>query len=114
MGHGDTTYRDLLTYACAIAGNERLLAERLGVELPQVLNWTMGIDQVPAAIFLKAVDIVSAATPEEIRRSREVLMRLQNRPANQAQKSSRDAALGMSARPSTKRNAEGPSGQLDS
>lgn len=67
------TYRNILIYAMSIAGNERLLAERLGVSPQQVLNWTNGIEPVPAAIFLKAVDTVVAATPEDIRRSRNVL-----------------------------------------
>ena len=33
------TYRNVLTYAMAIVGDERLLAERLGVNPQQVLNW---------------------------------------------------------------------------
>lgn len=80
MAHGDTTSRDLLVYAWAIAGNERLLAERLRVKVPQVLNWTMGIEPVPPEIFLKAVDVVVGATPEDIRRSRRVLMKLKYKP----------------------------------
>ena len=67
------TYRKTLIYAVAMVGNERLLAERLGVNAQQVLDWTNGIEPVPAAIFLKTVDVVVTATPEDIRRSRQVL-----------------------------------------
>lgn len=67
------TYRNILIYAMAIVGNERLLAERLGVNPQQVLNWTNGIEPVPVDIFLETVDAVVTATPEDIRRSRQVL-----------------------------------------
>lgn len=71
------TYRNTLTYALSIlGGNERILAERLGVKLQQVLNWSMGIEPVPNEAFLKAVDIVLAATREDIQRSREILNKL--------------------------------------
>ena len=66
------TYRNLLIYAKAMVGDERLLAERLGVTPQQILDWTSGIEPVPAEIFLKTVDIVVAATPEDIRRSAQV------------------------------------------
>jgi DNA-binding transcriptional regulator YdaS (Cro superfamily) len=74
------TYRNLLTYALAIAGSERELAARLGVSVPQLLSWTMGIEKVPTDVFLSAVDVVLAATAEEIRRSRELLVKLQSLP----------------------------------
>jgi len=67
------TYRSILIYAMAMVGNELLLAERLGVHPQQVLNWANGVEPVPAQIFLKIVDVVVAATPEDIRRSRQVL-----------------------------------------
>ena len=67
------TYRNVLIYAMAIVGDERLLAERLGVSPQQVLNWTNGIEPVPAVIFLKTVDVVVTATPGDIRRSKQVL-----------------------------------------
>ena len=63
------TYRNVLLYAMAMVGNERLLAERLGVSPQQVLDWTNGIEPVPADIFLKT-DVVVEATPADIRRSR--------------------------------------------
>ena len=80
MTHGET-YRNTLTYALAIAGNERALAERLGVNVQEILNWMMGIEPVPTKVFLKAVDVVLAATAEDIRRSREVLIQLHSSSA---------------------------------
>lgn len=71
-------YRNTLTYALAIAGSERMLAERLGVTIPQLLNWLMGIDQIPTPVFLDIVDVVLTATEEEIRRSRSNLLKLQS------------------------------------
>lgn len=95
MAYGET-YRNTLTYALAIAGNERLLAERLGVKVQQVLNWTMGIEQVPTTMFLKAVDVVLAATADDIRRSRETLNALKYKykpAANQKQPPDLDVTL---------------------
>ena len=76
------TYRNILIYAMAMVGNERLLAERLDVTPQQVLNWTNGIDAVPAEIFLKTVDVVVSATPEDIRRSRQAFMNGNPAPRN--------------------------------
>ena len=75
-------YRNTLTYAMAIAGSERSLAERLGVQVQQLLNWTMGIEHVPTDVFLKAVDVVLTATAEDIQRSREILIRRQQLPGD--------------------------------
>jgi DNA-binding transcriptional regulator YdaS (Cro superfamily) len=65
------TYRNVLIYATAMVGGEQSLAERLGVSAQQILDWTTGIEPIPTAVFLKAVDVVTAATPEDIRRSRQ-------------------------------------------
>ena len=53
-----------------MVGSEQVLAERLGVTAQQVLDWTNGVEPVPSEIFLKTVDVVVTATPEDIRRSR--------------------------------------------
>lgn len=76
------TYRNVLIYAKAIVGDERLLAERLGVNPQQVLNWTNGTEPVPAQIFLKIVDVVVTATPEDIQRSRLALSNSNSFPAS--------------------------------
>ncbi|HUQ26028.1 MAG TPA: YdaS family helix-turn-helix protein [Burkholderiales bacterium] len=78
MSHSET-YRNTLTYALAIAGSERMLAARLGVKMPQIVNWLMGVEPIPTAVFLKVVDVVLNATAEEIKVSRERLNKLRSR-----------------------------------
>ena len=56
-----------------MVGSEQVLAERLGVTAQQVLDWTNGTEPVPGEIFLKTVDVVVNASPEDIRRSRHVV-----------------------------------------
>jgi hypothetical protein len=68
------TYRITLTYAASIAGSERALAARLNVPFPLLANWLAGLEETPGDIFLRAVDVVLAATPEEISKSRELLI----------------------------------------
>ena len=67
------TYRQTLVYALAIAGNEITLAVRLDVTVPQLQIWLGGIADIPTEVFLRAVDVVVAATTEEIARSRSIL-----------------------------------------
>jgi DNA-binding transcriptional regulator YdaS (Cro superfamily) len=69
------SFRNTLTYAVSIAGSERDLALRLNVPLPLLMNWLSGIEAVPPQIFLQAVDVVLGATPAEIARSRNLLVR---------------------------------------
>jgi hypothetical protein len=68
------TYRDLLVYAIAITGSEASLAVRLNVTVAELRNWLEGIADIPMGIFLGTVDVVVQATPEEISRSRAVLV----------------------------------------
>lgn len=75
MNAAPDTYRDTLLYAMAIAGSERALAERLQVRVGMISTWRFGIEPVPHAVFLKAVDVVLNATPAEISRSRQLLAR---------------------------------------
>jgi DNA-binding transcriptional regulator YdaS (Cro superfamily) len=67
------TYRQTLVYALAIAGDEITLAARLGVSVPQLQIWLGGVADIPPDIFLRAVDVIVAATTEEIARSRGIL-----------------------------------------
>jgi hypothetical protein len=74
------TYRGTVTYALSIVdGNERILAERLGVRLGELVNYLIGVEPIPTAIFLKAVDVVLAATAEDLKRSRSILERIKNK-----------------------------------
>jgi len=56
------TYRNALLQALTIVGNERELATRLGVSVPQLENWLSGIEEIPDRIFLAIVDVVSLAS----------------------------------------------------
>jgi hypothetical protein len=60
-------------YAASIAGSERELAVRMKVPIGLLTTWLSGIEEVPASAFLAAVDVIVAATPEEISRSRTLL-----------------------------------------
>jgi hypothetical protein len=71
------TYRNTITYALSIVGgSERMLAERLGVRMGELVNFLAGVEEVPTDIFLKAVDVVLAATADDIRIARTVLEKL--------------------------------------
>jgi len=63
-------YINTLKYASAIAGSELTLAARLRVPLAKVQMWLKGIEPVPAATFLAAVDIIVSATDTDIARCR--------------------------------------------
>jgi len=66
-------YRSTMKYALAIAGSDAALALRLRVPFGTLKNWLSGIEPIPDAVFLDAVDVIAAATPAEIARSREAL-----------------------------------------
>ncbi|MEA3195153.1 MAG: hypothetical protein QOD26_3486 [Betaproteobacteria bacterium] len=51
------------------------------VPVPLLVNWLSGIEEVPADIFLTAVDVVLSATPDEISRSRSLLNKAPLKPA---------------------------------
>jgi hypothetical protein len=67
-------YRNTITYALSIVGgSERALAEKLDVRVGELVNFLTGVEEVPTDTFLKAVDVVLAATAEDIRRARSIL-----------------------------------------
>lgn len=70
---GRKTYRDVLTFASAIVGGERALAVLLGASIGAVLTWLYGIDPIPDNIFLRAVDLVSSATADDLARAGDLL-----------------------------------------
>jgi hypothetical protein len=73
------TYRNTVTYALSIvAGNERTLAERLGIKVGELVNYMTGIEAVPTDVFLKAVDVVLAAKAEDLRNSRVMLEKIKS------------------------------------
>ena len=71
--HQKETYRRTLEYALGIAGGELALSVRMKVPLALLRNWLAGISEIPTAAFLDAIDVITAASPAEIARSREAL-----------------------------------------
>jgi len=103
------TYRNTLTYAFALVGDERLLAERLGAKVPQILNWTSGVEPVPPDIFLKAVDVVLAASAEQIAASKHVLAKLKLNADSRTIDALRRGALFDATTPTSRRDPKPPS-----
>jgi len=67
------TYLNTLKYAVAIAGGELHLAVRLRVPVAKLQSWLHGVDPIPTPTFLDAVDVIVAATPHDIARTREAM-----------------------------------------
>ena len=55
------TYRRTLVSAVSIAGSDLALAVRLKATPNQVKKWLAGVEPIPDAAFLDAVDIVVSA-----------------------------------------------------
>ena len=70
------TYLDTLTYALAIAGSTRELAEHLGVSVRQVDDWLKGVEPIPDRIFHGALDVVIGSSRQAIHRSRGMIERI--------------------------------------
>jgi len=82
-----------MTYALSIVGaNERILAERLGVREGELVNYLMGVEEIPTEIFLKAVDVVLAATAEDLRVSRSILEQIRRQDLTSPGSSRRTAS----------------------
>lgn len=77
------TYLNTLKYALAIAGSEQTLALRLRVSTATLNVWLHGTDRIPTAVFLDAVDVIVAATPADIARTRYAVLRIDRPNANQ-------------------------------
>lgn len=74
MERGET-YRRTLEYALAIAGSELALSLRMKISPGILKNWLSGIAEITDRAFLDAVDIIVKATPAEITRSRESMLK---------------------------------------
>ena len=77
------TYRNTLSYALAIAGGEMALAVRLRVTVAKLRDWLEGLEPVPDAAFLDAVDVIVRAAPADIARARELLQQRRKPGASQ-------------------------------
>jgi len=62
-----------------IAGDETALAKRLGVPVPAVVDWLLGNRPVPTDIFLRAVDVVLAASKQHVEAVSEFLEQVRRR-----------------------------------
>ena len=77
-------YLITLRYALAIAGSEFVLAARMNVRVGLLRSWFSGIEPIPDAAFLNAVDVIVAATPADIARTREVMRQSEGGPSRAA------------------------------
>jgi hypothetical protein len=78
MGTRDT-YQKTLAKACIIAGDETVLAVKLGVPVADVVDWLLGDRPVPTDYFLKAVDIVLTETRQQVSETRVFLEQVRSR-----------------------------------
>jgi DNA-binding transcriptional regulator YdaS (Cro superfamily) len=61
------TYRNTLAHAVNVVGDERQLAARLGVSVPQIENWLNDVEEIPDGVFLLMVDLVASANSPAVR-----------------------------------------------
>jgi hypothetical protein len=67
------TYHEVLVQACIVAGDETVLAKRLGLPLIAVVDWLVGDVPIPTDAFLRAVDIVLTDTRKQVVDNRAML-----------------------------------------
>lgn len=67
----DNAYTRTMHRAIATIGSAELLADKLGASVAEVESWTIGLEDPPPGIFLKAIDIVAEgwSTPHRALRS---------------------------------------------
>jgi maltooligosyltrehalose synthase len=71
VGANQDLYRSTLKQALTALGGDRAqLAKSLAVQEWEVRQWLQGAEDIPQRIFLKAADLVLAASMEELRKSR--------------------------------------------
>lgn len=71
---GESVYARALRRAADVVGGKSTLREQLRVPMSELERWMAGADKPPMDVFLKAVDIISAAPPagSAVERSREL------------------------------------------
>jgi len=72
------TYINTLKYALAIAGSELTLSVRLRVPVARLQIWLKGVEPIPTAAFLAALEVIVTATHADIARSREAMRKSTN------------------------------------
>jgi hypothetical protein len=71
----------LLRACLACGGDERELARKLSAPLGKVVEWLLGMRDVPPTVFLRAVDIVVGAQKQHVEDTRALLRRIRARHA---------------------------------
>jgi hypothetical protein len=66
-------YQKVLERACIIAGHETALAKQLQVPVWALVDWLLGDAPVPPEVFLRAVDVVTAANRKKVKDNRALL-----------------------------------------
>jgi len=54
----ETTYQNTIVEACSAAGDETLLADALDIPVGTLVDYLLGEERVPTAVFVRAVDLV--------------------------------------------------------
>ena len=74
-------YQKVVIHACVICGDETELARKLDVPVAEAVDWLLGERPVPTDRFLKAAEIVLAATQQRVKDNRAFLEQVRNRRA---------------------------------
>jgi hypothetical protein len=73
------TYQKTLVQACAVAGDEGVLAKKLRIPVSVLVDYLLGERAVPADVFLKAADVVLGSTRKRNAESRALLEQIKRR-----------------------------------
>ena len=73
------TYRKILIEARNVAGNESALAMRLRKSEREVVNWLLGNEPIPVAVFVQALDIVIKNQKRHVQNTARFLRRMRRR-----------------------------------
>jgi hypothetical protein len=75
----DGTYQRILIEARNIAGGESELALLLHKPQRKVVNWLMGIEPIPVAVFLQALDMIIKSQKRHVQNTKRFLRRMRIR-----------------------------------
>lgn len=83
MGTRDI-YQEGVLRACIAAGDETAFAEQLGVPVGTVVDWLLGEQPIPAAVFIFAVDLMLFRSVEHVKDVRKFLEEVTQRKERRA------------------------------
>lgn len=78
-------YQKVVIHACVICGDETELAKKLGVPVAEAVDWLLGERPVPTDSFLKAAEIVLAASQQRVKDNRAFVEEVRSRAARRKQ-----------------------------